>query len=289
MSLTLEQLSTGSGNLQEDTALGHRRSVTARKNAVRNAGVLHRSAISAVDKLITVVLAAPLDAGAEAGSNLANSAMNCAMAAGNAYGVQASCAAQAVTPTVNHPIVLTPTPVVGADYYDIFLSTDTPPKWVARATVAQIAAGSLIVSTVGTITADAGANKAAAGSINIGIVGTGLGSTVAPFSVNNAYTPGVPTPVSCVGYEKARILTQIIPTDCRSAPGAAKWSVFGQSQVGGIWFQITTFTQTPLTAVQQPLTLDTSVTIDGCTAIVVLLDTLATGQGITHSVYVELA
>ncbi len=289
MSLTLEQLSTGSASLEEvDSVLGgHRRSFTARYNSKRNLGVLHRDSITAVDKLLPCTIGTVVDAGAEAGSNLANAAHKIAVSSGNRYGSGVVSAIQTVTPTVNHPLKIPITITTGAEWYDIFVSTDAAPLWVGRITEAQRLAGGLIISTVGTPTTDAGANPSGANGVNVGIVGTGVATGVNPFAVSNAYTPASVTAVSCVGYKYAHILSKLVVTDLRSLP-TLKLSVFAVDQVGGFYFQLATITHTLLTGVQTGLTLDTNVEVDGCTGIVVLVDTIS-GQGAAASVYVELA
>jgi len=256
----------------------------AETNITRSAGILHRSAITAVDKLAVPTVGAA-SAITEAGSTLANSAMNYTVAAGNKWGNTTAAVAQTITPALNKGVRFAITQVAGADYYDIFLSTDAAPLWVGRITEAQRAAGGFIISTVGTVTANAGTP---AGSIDIGIVGTGVASTAAPFNANFALTPATPTPIVMTGYSHAFIFSKISVTDLRSLPNAGivpfiqnangDWAIAAVSQV-----------LAPLSAAGIGLLRQTVLSNNGGPAnLVVLVDSIS-GQGTAVDIWVELS
>jgi hypothetical protein len=73
--------------------------------------------------------------------------------------------------------------------------------------LAQLAAGGCRVTAVGVEDA-AGTNPA--GTVDIQVLGTGLGTNVAPFTVNNTYTPQLVTAVNCNGYSRAHVFVQMI-------------------------------------------------------------------------------
>ena len=252
-------------------------------NANRNGGVLHRSAIAAADKLATPTVGAAT-AVTEAGSTLPASALNYTAAAGNRWGPTVPAALQAITPTINQAVRFAITQVAGAVYYDIFLSTDAAPKWVGRITEAQRAAGGFIISTAGTVTAG---GAAPAGSIDIGIVGTGLAWNVNPFAVNNAYTPATPTLINCAGFSRAHLHVKLAVTDLRSLPTLNVVPFFQDQVSNADWFQSALMAVSLLTAVGQCMEQDFEVDVDGATGLVVLVDTIS-GQGAACSIWVEL-
>jgi hypothetical protein len=252
-------------------------------NANRNGGILHRNAITAVDKLVTPTVG-EASAVTESGSSLPASALNYTVSAGNRWGPTVPAALQAVTPTLHQAVRFAITQVAGAVYYDIFLSTDAAPLWVGRITEAQRAAGGFIISTVGTVTAGGGAP---AGSIDIGIVGTGLAWNVNPFAANNAYTPATPTLIDCAGYSRAHIHVELAVTDLRSLPTLGIIPFFQDQTSNADWFAGAVKTVNLLTAVGQPLENDIELDVDGATGLAVLIDTIS-GQGAACSIWVEL-
>ncbi len=256
-------------------------------NGLRNGGILHRSAIAAAD-----VLALPgtltLTAVTEAGSTLSNVAYHVLVSAFNRWGPTGVGADPgAITPTASQAINLAFAQVVGADGYDIFLSTSANPLWLGRITEAQRASGGKIISTVGTVTTG---GTAAAGSVDLGIVGTGLGSNVNPFAVNNAYTPAAAgiVPINCAGFSKAHLHVKMAVTDLRSLPTLVVTPFYQDQTSTGDWFAGAQQAVTLLTAAGQVLEQDVVLTVDGATNLAVLVQSIA-GQGAAATIYVELA
>lgn len=275
---------TGAWTMQTvDTT--HCMPVAAHNNANRNAGVLHRNAITATDKLLVPTVSAG-SAISEAGSNLANTAYNYTAAAFNRWGATTAAGIQAITPTANQAVRIPITQVAGADGYDIFLSVDAAPKWVGRITEAQRATGDQIISAVGVTSARAGSTVA--GTIDVGIVGTGVISSAAPFSVNSAYTPASVTPVNCTAYGTAQLLIKLAVTDLRSLPTLNIIPFYANQVSGNDWHAGALQTIAPLSAAGLPLEQGPILTVNGATGLVVLVDTIS-GQGAAASIWLELA
>jgi hypothetical protein len=261
---------------------------TLHTNSTRNAGVLHRSAITSIDK-VAVPVTPTLAAVTEAGSTLAAVAYNVTVSAGNLYGPTGCPATAAITPTANQAIRCTITAVTGATYYDIFLSTGTSPLWVGRITSAQLASGGFIISTVGTVTSGGGAG---AGAVDLGIVGTGVASNTIPFAFNNAYLVSNPTAINCAGYSKAYVMVALALTDLRSLPTLTVIPFRGNQAVSGLFngafVQDAPLSLSVLSANGTCLYQEFEVDIDGSTSFEVLIDTIS-GQGAAASIWVELA
>lgn len=272
-------LSTLAGLFQNGLA-----KIQSHTNANRNGGVLHRNAIAAVDKVASAGTVT-ISAVTEAGSTLSNAQRYATVIPGNRWGPagKASPTIVTVTPTLNQAVRLAFAAVTGADYYDIFLSTSsTGPLWVGRITETQRAAGG-IISSVGVYSAGGAIN-----SIDVGIDGTGLACSVAPFINSNAYTPATPTAINCAGYSLLHLHVKLALTDLRSAPTLAI-AVFLQDQTStGDWFQTQLVTLNLLNANGQCLEQDIVVQLDGATGAVVLIDTIS-GQGAAVSIWSELA
>lgn len=252
--------------------------------SVANGLISHRSSITAADKLAvpgTITRAAVT----ESGSTLANSAYNMAAAAYNRWGSSGpGTKPSSLTPTANQAINMAFAQVTGADGYDLFLSTDANPKWVGRITEAQRAAGGFIISTVGTVTAG---GSAAAGSVDIGIPGTGLDCTVNPFATNNAVRPDNVTPLDTRNREYIDLLVQLTITDLRSLPSLVLTGYQRNDSSTSNWHQFWTQTVSILTAVQQPLEQMFRVTVGGAANVVFLVDSIA-GQGASVDLWVDL-
>lgn len=254
-------------------------------NPVRAAGIAHRSGVTSADKLLTPGVPTSLtDAGASGGSTLLTTNYYISVAAFNRWGPTPSCAVQGPQAiTAGHIFQATLAQVAGADGYDVFMSSSsTAPAWVARITEVQRAAG-CTVTAVGTVTG----TSPGAGKINILIPGTGLGSNVNPFLVNNAYTPAAPTPVNCAGYQRAHIHIALAVTDLRSMPTLSIIPFFQDQLSPGDWFSGGIQTLALLADFGQCLEQDFEIDVDGSTNMVVLVDTLA-GQGAAVNVWVEL-
>ncbi len=262
-------------------------------NARRNAGTLHRDAVTAPDRLATPTVGTPT-AITEAGSTLAAVQYYVTVAAYNRWGASLPATAQTITPTASQAVRVPITQVTGADGYDVFLSTLAGPLWVGRITEAQRATGDRIISTVGVATARAGSTVA--GTIDVGIVGTGAASNTIPFAFNNAYTPagiqvgggGGTASVSCAGYSRAILHVKLAVSDLRSLPSLTVVPFF-QSQVStGDWFADLSQSVSLLLGEGQPLEQQFAVETNGATAMAVLVSSLS-GQGAACSVWVELA
>jgi hypothetical protein len=246
--------------------------------STRTNGVLHRSAIATADKVAVPGALTVTDAGA--GGALSNALRNVAVAAYDAQGVT-TVSTGSVTPALNHRVRIAFAQVTGADGYDIFLSTAANPLWVGRITEAQRASGG-ILDAVGTFSAGG-----AAGSIDVGIDGTGVASNAPPFQFNSAYVvPGSITPISCAGYARAHVLVQLTVTDLRSAPTLVIVP-FLQSQVSGLYHAGLAQTLTLLNASGASLLQDFELDVDGAANLCLLVDTI-TGQGAAMSCWVEL-
>lgn len=157
---------------------------------IADAPIAYRAAVAAAD-LIAAVGAVTLS-DINAVGVFANSAHNVKVVALNAYGRATPSTIQSITPTVNHQIKIAFAAVTGATAYDIYVSTDADPKWVARITEAQRAAGCLITA-VGTVGAGG-----AAGSAYAALVGTGLQAATTA-AQNHAYAIPADTPVNAAG------------------------------------------------------------------------------------------
>lgn len=180
---------------------------TADRGIAAGAAAAYRSAVTAADLLAAVGTVTLTDIVAV--GVIAASPNNVKVVAGNTYGRATPSTLVAITPTVNHQIKVAFAAVTGATYYDIYLSTDADPKWLARITEAQRAAGCLITA-VGTVGAGG-----AAGSAYAALVGTGLqaGTTAA---VNTAYS--IPAYVDCTGRQYVDFLIDMSRTGDAVAP-----------------------------------------------------------------------
>lgn len=257
--------------------------------AVRNSGVLHRNGISSADKVAdfgdaSVTLA---NVAGTQGSLNANTLHYMTAIPGNRWGpCKVNTTIDSLTTTADavntHVIACTIAQATGAEWYDLFLSTDTAPKWVGRVTEAQRATGGEIL-TVGAYTAGA-----SAGVINVGIVGTGIQSDNAVWAQNNAYRPATVTAINCAGRSKAHILAKLALTDLRSAPALSLVAFLANQVSTGDWHQARLEPLSLLGGLGQSLEQDFTLDVDGSTGLVVLIDAIS-GQGAAASVWVELS
>jgi len=255
-------------------------SVNAIPAAQRSATVTHRTAVAAVDKCIVAAMTAADQAGTV--GVMAAVEHKCAYSPGNIYGAGGASAIVAVTPTVNKTVDFTIAQVVGATYYDIFFSIDAAPLWVARVTEAQRAAG-CAVTAVGTVGAGG-----SAGVVNVRLVGTGLATTSAPFTVNNAYIPTNATGISCRGYVKAIIHAALSVTDMRTLPTLKIYPFISKNDASpSTWYQGAVVDFAPGSAVGKSLYQTTTVDVYDSASLAVLVDTIS-GTGAAVTIYVEL-
>lgn len=256
------------------------------KNApARTTSVLHRTGVTAIDKVAVPTAVTVADV-ATGGSLLAATTYNVTWAAGTPQGITTVPANGSVTTASDasntHVARVTTTQVTGATYYDLFLSTGANPLWVARVTEAQRAAG-VTVTAVGTVTATSpGANK-----IDIRVVGTGVASNAAPFTVNNAYVFTGITPVDCRGATTALIYNYVTVTDLRSAPtlNFSVWTAPMNNTDG--YVPVSTNVVGLLTAIQRPLTGVQVVNVQAASQLIVAVDAI-TGQGAAVDFWVDL-
>lgn len=258
----------------------------------RDTGVLHRSAVTAADKIADFVDASVTIADQATGGSLAfNTAHYVTAIPGNRWG---NCKVNANIDTLTtandaantHSIRATIAQATGADYYDIFLSIDAAPKWVGRITEAQRAAGDYEITAVGTVAAGGG-NPA--GTVDINVVGTGIQTTNSIFAQNNAYRPdntGI-TAVDCTGAKNAHIMVKSALTDLRSAP-TLTLMIFTRNKTSTTdWHQGILQTITLLSAAGKSLEQEIALElVEGAEALKVLVDSIA-GQGHAVSIWVE--
>lgn len=155
----------------------------------------YRSALVAAD---VVAVPGTVTCTKQAGGSCTAGTYYVKVVAGNAYGRTTAKAGDVTvtTETTNLTVRAAFAAVTGAEYYDIYCSTDADPKWVGRITAAQHAlANGCTITAVGTV--------AAAGSIQYGVdieaVGTGLQAATTA-AVSTAYS--IPaTVVDCSGHQ----------------------------------------------------------------------------------------
>ena len=269
---------------------------TAGQNAVvletsRATAVLHRNAVTAVDKVADLANTdlATADNGSATGSLNASTTYYVTAIPGNKYGTCTKAAtinsqATSASGSNTHSIRLTIPQKAGAEHYGIFLSTDTAPKWVARVTEAQRAAGDFEVTAVGTVAAGGG-NPA--GTVDINVAGTGIQTSHAIFAQSNAFTPATPTAIDCTGKTKAYVLVKVALTDHRSAPSLNIIPFFKNSLSTTDWHQGTLQPVLLEASIGQSLQQAFVLDVDSSTGLVILISNIA-GQGAACSVWVEL-
>jgi hypothetical protein len=255
---------------------------------IRTNLAIHRSAVTAVDKLATPAQLTGADV-ATGGSLNFNTTYKYNIAANSLFG-PTICPTAASQLTANdasatHVVRITTVQTPRAVSYDIFLSTDAAPLWVARITEAQRAAGCTITA-VGTVSATTpGANL-----VDVRVVGTGVASTASPFSVSNAYdtSPGgsAITPISAVGYSVVITQVKLTYTGTLTAVPTFKYVVLGEiQQIPGNYILLASVAPTLVTAVQQPLQANAANNCFGCTNLLVLVDTITE---LSADIYVDL-
>jgi hypothetical protein len=259
---------------------------SAHTNARRNAGVLHRNGITAIDKVSAV---GTITLSGQAGGSLASGTTYYVSAvARNKYGPTGAATVVNTSPGGSNGTLraafAAPANMLSTDVYDMFLSTDSgAPKYVATVTETQRAAGCLVtaVRTVG-----AGGT---AGAVDVQVVGTGAQTTATQFANNNAYLPDLITAVNCAGYAKASIKTLLAVTDLGSTTVPALTIVpFLKNQIDGFYDQAAAQIVATLTAVGQSLRQDYVLDVNGATGLVVCFGNIA-GQGAAASIVVELS
>jgi len=254
----------------------------------RATAVLHRNAIAAADKIVDFVAGSVIIANVAGtqGFLLANTAHYMTAIPGNRWGPTVPAAIDSVTTTndgVNtHVVACTIAQAAGAEWYDLFLSTDAAPKWVARITEAQRAAGGEIL-VLATYTAGA-----SAGVINIGCLGTGIQTTNVVFAQNNAYRPdlGTITAIDCTGRKLLHVMVKLALTDLRSAPSLSLVPFYQNPLVAADWHMGVRLPMPLLNDLGQPLECVYALDVSGVAALKLLIGEIA-GQGAAATVHVQ--
>jgi hypothetical protein len=258
-------------------------------NVRRGTQVLHRNAIAAADVLANPSSSAPTVADVTTAGSLAfNTVYRAAFAAGNTQG-NTLCSGVASQTTANdaantHGVRLTIPQVASATYYDVFLSTDTAPKWVARITETQRAAAGTTITAVGTV-GTGGPN--AAGTVDIRVVGTGQQTSAQNFQQNTAYVTTA-SAYDSTGFSQVRVQVKVTLTDLRTAPTLVLVPAWLNDLNAG-QYHLGQPLQVPLAsgsgaALFQEFVLDTN----GSDGVILLLDSV-TGQGAAVSVWLQPA
>ena len=245
-------------------------------------GAVHRSAVTAADKLTAPV---PTLADIAANGTLLNTTLyRVAVSAFTEFGPSTASAAVDITTGAapdTHKVRVTIAAVTGADGYDIFLSTAAAPLWVGRITAAQLTAGA-IISAVGTVI-----SPAVAGTVDVAVVGTGVASTAAPFAVNNAYSLDGITGIECTLRRHVNLNLELAVTDLRSAP-TLRVVAFWKNQKDGLYVQGDLYSVPLLSAVGESLRRRLDVeAADGATGFILAVDAIS-GQGASLTAWTEV-
>ena len=211
--------------------------IPIRCTVTRAAAIAHRTAITAADKLV-VSVAALVSADVAIGGSLAHTTTyKSAYSPSNQFGPAGVSAIGSVGTAADanntHCVDITVPQVVGAAFYEIFLSIDAAPLWVARVTEAQRAAG-VKVTALGIVASPSAG--VAAGDVRVAVVGTGAASNHVMYNFNNAYVTSGIIGVSCVGYELAMLDIYMYVADLRSAPSLVLAILF-EDDAGIIYVQ----------------------------------------------------
>jgi hypothetical protein len=240
---------------------------------VRSALVSYRDNITSPDSLPNPVLGSLT--GVTVASGVLVSATNyyvsvCAL---NRYGNTATITPVEQAPGGSYNAIRVPigqvvdpsgTPATG---YCVFLSTSaTGPLMVLQVTEAQRATGGVCIAE------NTYAAGGIAGAIDIGVVGTGLASNVAPFTINTAVTvdsvtiPTINVPSGC-----STVLADFVESvvDFRILPGASyRTCLWNENE--SIWI-----VSAPTTAAIPTLTWSTPASTQGVSQVKILINTIA--------------
>ena len=262
-------------------------------DALRSAAVVHRSAITAVDKITNP---AQMTAGADvtAGGSLVQSGtFTLSYAFGNKYGSTTASPVAATISTAGsggsiHCVKATGAVAAGGtpewvDIYNSPASANLVPQWVGRCTYTQfINANGVIVTAVGTVSAGSSLGSYV---IQVNVLGTGLAYNVVPVLYNNAYIPDTITAVNCTGFKRAHVKCVLVVTDLRSLPSLVVVPYLKNTD--GYYDQCQPMGLNLLSSTGQSLRQDFSMDVDGSSGLVICCDTIA-GQGAAWTCSVEL-
>jgi len=220
--------------------------------------IAHRTAVATADKITSPTCVDKLAAGSTT-ITLATTALYGAISARIAGigSAGAGIISAAFTPTLNKSVLMAVAQVTGATHYDLFLSVDAAPKWVARITEAQRAAG-CAVTAVGVVGAGG-----SAGVVDIQVVGTGVVTTVSEFSSanNNAYNlTGITPTVTCTGRKNARVYATFTRGDCLATPTC---SIIPFTKTGTTWAAGDTVTMNLGTSAGNPMSVVKDFNVEG--------------------------
>lgn len=231
--------------------------------AVAEDPIAHRTAVATADKITSPTCVGALAAGSTT-ITLATTALYGAIAARIAGigSAGAGVISGAFTPAENKSVLMTIPQIAGATHYDVFLSTDTSPKWVGRVPESMRASGCTITA-VGIVSAGG-----VPGKVDIQVVGTGVQTTVSEFANNNAYYigPGI-TPIACAGYKNARVYATFTRGDCLTTPTC---SMIPFTKTGTTWAAGDAVTMNLGTYVGNPMSRIYDFDVEGAEAFAVL-------------------
>lgn len=252
-----------SGTITAPIVGGNAVPIITQESPVTAPPVSHRTNVATADKITSPTCVGALTAGAT-DITLATTALYGSIAARifNIGSAGAGIISAAFTPTLNKSVLMTFSAVTGATHYDLFLSVDAAPKWVARITEAQRAAGCAITA-VGTVGAGG-----SAGVVDIQVVGTGVVTTVSEFANNNAYyVAGVTPTVTCTGKKNARVYATFTRGNCTATPSC---SIIPFTKTGTTWAAGDSYTMNLGLTVGAPMTVSRDFSVEGAESFAVL-------------------
>ena len=176
--------------------------------SARHVPIPHRTAVTAVDKIVIPTITAAKNNSIV--GDLTAAIHTVAIVAGNKYGPAGSSLIVEVTQdTPSKSLDITVPAVIGATYYDVFVSpksVNANPLHVARVYEAMVRATGARIGTDGVVTAAGGAGK-----ISVKKIGTGITCSDTYFTKNRAYIiPDIdPIPFSGPGTLKLFVNTAI--------------------------------------------------------------------------------
>lgn len=248
--------------------------------------LIHRSSISAVDKVSdigTISLSGSIVSG---GSLVSGTGYYTSAIITNPYGCTKYATIVSGSPSgSNNAIKMAftiPAGAVSTDKVDFFLSVDAAPKHVASCTVAQFQTGGIITAENGAVAAGGAAN-----SMCIGAVGTGQQSNAANFAQNTAYLPASVSPIVCTGKVRIYAYVDLALTDLRTAPALSIIPFMTNSGSAALLYQGQLEVINVMNASGQSKAQVLSMDVDGTSGIRFLIDNIA-GQGASCTIYYDL-
>lgn len=204
-----------------------------------------------------------------------------AVVAGNRYGRTTAKAGNTTvtTETTNLGVRAAFAAVAGADYYDIYCSTDANPKYVGRITEAQRAAGGILSGAVPSTYGAGGAIN----SIDIYAIGTGTDAATTA-AVNTAYVMPAESPVGSEFGEDVDFDIALTVTALDAAPSALVVLPFYRNHDGTDYAgSAVTVTFGGATGAVLPLQQRVSVANRGCPVSLLVVSMTGTGYSLAIS------